>query len=233
MTLRIYLLFSVAFLAFSQQAKAANGSVNITGNQTSIYIATDNASGSSFDTFTATSNSATFKKDLIGTQTKNVTNQILNFGGGTAQNDVIGLNRVKNGGNITQTNTLNISGGTIEGNILATADSGNYNGTSRRTSNNINISGGTIKGNVEGGVGATNNIITITGGTFAPSNNSDDDGCGEQTLGAIYAGVSDSTTRNQSTNGTIILKNMTGTNSFLSSFVEGTNGVSGTIFGSF
>lgn len=47
MTLRIYLLCSVAFLAFSQQAKAANGSVNITGNKTSIYIATDNASGSS------------------------------------------------------------------------------------------------------------------------------------------------------------------------------------------
>lgn len=38
MTLRIYLLCSVAFLAFSQQAKAANGSVNITGNQTSIYV---------------------------------------------------------------------------------------------------------------------------------------------------------------------------------------------------
>ena len=70
--------------------------------------------------------------------------------------------------NISSTNTINISGGTIEGDILATEDSGNYKGSLRRTSNNINISGGKIGGNVEGGAGAENNVITITGGQFTP-----------------------------------------------------------------
>lgn len=99
--------------------------------------------------------------------------------------------------NISRTNTINISGGTIEGDILATEDSGNYKGSLRRTSNNINISGGKIGGNVEGGAGAESNVITITGVQFIPFSGGDYDGgsCGDQTLGAIYAGVSNASTR--------------------------------------
>lgn len=128
MKLHLYLLSSVAAVAITHQAHA----LDISGKEDKIYIATDNASGTSFNDFTANVSNAEFKKDLIGTQTKNVVNQIINFSNSTAESDVIGLNRVKNGGNISKTNTINITSGSIEGNILATADSGNYNGTSRR-----------------------------------------------------------------------------------------------------
>lgn len=235
MTFRISLLCSVALVVIPSVAQAADGSITISGNQNDIYVAADKVSGSSFDNFTATSNSATFKKDLIGTQNKNVVNQTINFSGGTASRDIVGLYRDKGNINISRTNTINISGGTIEGDILATEDSGNYKGSLRRTSNNINISGGKIGGNIEGGAGAESNVITITGGQFTPfSGGDDDDGgsCGDQTLGAIYAGVSGASTRNQSKDGTVILKDMTSTNSFLTSFKEGTDNVSGTIFGS-
>ncbi len=102
-----------------------------------------------------------------------------------------------------------------------------------RVSNNINISGGTFGGNVEGGAGATDNIIKITGGTFSPSTqgNSGGDALGSAS-NAIYAGVSDASTLNKSTNGTVILQNLNDRNSFLSTFTEGNNGVSGIIFGS-
>lgn len=88
---------------------------------------------------------------------------------------------------------------------------------------------------MEGGAGAESNVITITGGQFTPfSGGDDDDGgsCSNQTLGAIYAGVSKASTRNQSRDGTVILKDMNSENSFLTSFKEGTDNVSGTIFGS-
>ena len=99
-----------------------------------------------------------------------------------------------------------------------------------RVSNNINISGGTFGGNVEGGAGATENIIKITGGTFSPSTqgNSGGDALGSAS-NAIYAGVSDASTLNKSTNGTVILQNLNDRNSFLSTFTEGNNGVSGII----
>lgn len=84
MAFRISLLCSVALAAIPSVAQAADGSITITGNQNDIYVATDKVSGSSFDNFTATSNSATFKKDLIGTQNKNVVNQTINFLGRTA-----------------------------------------------------------------------------------------------------------------------------------------------------
>ena len=77
----MYSVSSLALSAISNQALAADGSINITGNQNSIYIASDNVSGSSFDNLSITSSTATFKKDLIGTQNKNVTNQTLSFSG--------------------------------------------------------------------------------------------------------------------------------------------------------
>lgn len=235
MTFRISLLCSVALAVIPSVVQAADGSITITGTKNPDYVATDNVSGSSFDNFTATSNSASFTNDLIGTQNKNVVNQTINFSGSEAQKDIVGLKRDKGNINISRTNTINIKGGTIKGDILATEDSGNYRGSLRRTSNNINISGGKIGGNVEGGAGAESNVITITGGQFTPfSGGDDDDGgsCSNQTLGAIYAGVSNASTRNQSRNGTVILKDMNSENSFLKSFQEGTDNVSGTIFGS-
>lgn len=236
----MYSVSSLALLTICNQALAADGNINITGNQNSIYIASDNVSGSSFDNLSITSSTATFKKDLIGNQNKNVTNQTLSFSGKTAEGNIIGLSRVRNGANITQKNTINISGGVIEGDVLATSDEGNYNGTERRSHNLVNISGGTFGGNIEGGAGADNNVITITGGTFKASNNnntlSNDDGddgdCGEQGIGTIYAGVSDPNTKNQSNNATVTLKNLNNTNSFITSFVEGNNNQSGIIFGS-
>lgn len=236
----MYSVSALALLAICNQALAADGNINITGNQNSIYIASDNVSGSSLDNLSITSSTATFKKDLIGTQNKNVTNQTLSFSGKTAERNIIGLSRVRNGANITQKNTINISGGVIEGDVLATSDEGNYNGTERRSHNLVNISGGTFGGNIEGGAGADNNVITITGGTFKASNNnntlSNDDGddgdCGGQGIGTIYAGVSDPNTKNQSNNATVTLKNLNNTNSFITSFVEGNNNQSGIIFGS-
>lgn len=75
MKLHLYLLSSVAAVAITHQALA----LDISGEKDKIYIATDNASGTSFNDFTANVSNAKFKKDLIGTQTKNVVNQIINF----------------------------------------------------------------------------------------------------------------------------------------------------------
>lgn len=212
---------------------AADANVTITGTKGPQYVATDDISGSgtSFDNFNITSNSAIFRQDLVGNQSMNLGNQTLSFSGTSkTQRDVIGLQRIKNGGNISKSNTINIKGGTIGGSVLATSDDSNYNGTARRDANIINISGGSIGGNVEGGAGAINNTITISGGTFTMSDSDDD--CGDGGSGAIYAGVSDASTKNKSTNGTVILKSMNQSNSFLSSFAEGNNNVSGIIFGS-
>lgn len=120
MTFRISLFCSVALAVIPSVVQAADGEVEIEEDQDDIYVATNEVRGSSFDNFIATSETATFKKDLIGTRDKNVVNQTINFSGGTAGRD-----------NISRTNTINISGGTIEGDILATEDSGNYKGSLR------------------------------------------------------------------------------------------------------
>ena len=150
MNFKISLLCSAALIQITYPSYAADGSIEITGNQNKEYIATNNVNGSSFSNFTATSKNATFNQDLIGTRTKNVVNQTINFSGSSAKKDIIGLYRDKNSGNISNTNTITISAGKIKGNILATADGENYNGSARRNYNNINIQGGEISGNVEG-----------------------------------------------------------------------------------
>lgn len=169
-------------------------------------------------------NAGTFNGSVYGNKIGIGTNSNLSFNNGTVNGNVVGLERsLLEPGKILTNNTINIAGGTIKGNVLATSDAPGYVGTDRRTSNTINFSGGTINGNIEGGGGAANNVINITGGVLHHA---------ETTSGTIYAGSSAPSANNKSTNATVSLKDMNNANSFLSTFKEGSNGTAGMIIGS-
>lgn len=223
----LFLLLSSTQL-ISSNAFSANQTINLNlPVYTGIVFATQTINGNNYDDVVINVNNSNFTDSLVGTRKKTSVNQTLNFNGGKVNGFLAGIARTAlPTGIVSNTNTINISGGTILGYVAATIDDGNapmYSGTDRRSKNVINFSGGNIQGHLIGGAGAEDNIITITGGVLG------------KTVGGTFVASNVMSAAgnlpNKSSNTWVYLKDMNNSNSFLSTFVETADSSGGMVLG--